>query len=192
MEEWRGSEKMWEFWKTLGTSIETVRNRDTVVGRRISMSIRHTEVSSVAIARIVKGGSSLATRRFAKKGDGGRRRSNRFSVELFLWHLDFPPCGNMLEHLKNTCAHSVTFTQRSVVARTTHRVRHKSKKKRIETSTFRERRSSSGGLFNFLVGAAFHSRARFRPFFFLFSKIRRNSCSPQILQTRPTSLSVRN
>lgn len=98
----------------------------------------------------------------------------------------------MLEHLKNTCAHSVTFTQRNVVVRTTHRVRHKSKKKRIETSTFRERRSSSGGLFNFLVGAAFHSRARFRPFFFLFSKIRRNSCSPQILQTRPTSLSVRN
>lgn len=37
-------------------------DRDTVVGRRISMSIRHTEVSSVAIARIVKGGSSLATR----------------------------------------------------------------------------------------------------------------------------------
>lgn len=47
------------------------RNRDTVVGRRISMSIRHTEVSSVAIARIVKGGSSLATRRSLRTGGRG-------------------------------------------------------------------------------------------------------------------------
>lgn len=76
----------------------------------------------------------------------------------------------MLEHLKNTCAHSVTFTQRNVVVRTTHRVRHKSKKKRIETSTFRERRSSSGGLFNFLVGAAFHSTPGSGLFFFFFQR----------------------
>lgn len=46
------------------------RDRDTVVGRRISMSIRHTEVSSVAIARIVKGGSSLATRRSLREEEG--------------------------------------------------------------------------------------------------------------------------
>lgn len=45
-------------------------DRDTVVGRRISMSIRHTEVSSVAIARIVKGGSSLATRRSLREEEG--------------------------------------------------------------------------------------------------------------------------
>lgn len=50
-------------------------------------------------------------------------------------------------------------------------------------STFCERRSS-GGLFNFLVGAAFHSRARVGP---LFSKARRNSSPPEILQTRPTA-----
>lgn len=34
------------------------------------MSIRHTEVSSVAIARIVKGGSSLATRRSLREEEG--------------------------------------------------------------------------------------------------------------------------
>lgn len=61
------------------------RNRDTVVGRRISMSIRHTEVSSVAIARIVKGGSSLATRRSLRTGGRGGGREVTVSLSSYFY-----------------------------------------------------------------------------------------------------------
>lgn len=73
----------------------------------------------------------------------------------------------MLEHLKNTCAHSVTFTQRSVEQHTVFAASRRGGSRLHVPRTER----SSGGLFNFLVGAAFHSRARFRPslsFFFFF------------------------
>lgn len=96
----------------------------------------------------------------------------------------------MLEHLKNTCAHSVTFTQRSVEQHTVFAASRRGGSRLHVPRTER----SSGGLFNFLVGAAFHSRARFRPslsFFFFSSKIRRNSCSPRRSFRRGRPLSLR-